>query len=118
MKQRKNIQKAMNDIIESKSLISLDEEDFGGIKNVLDYFVFKVADENADFEPTFNQDTVKKTKKLVVNITSNGDSHLLFLEKVFCKLRDVFGANIEIMFGSNILNSEKAIKIEVFPLLM
>jgi cell division GTPase FtsZ len=110
------ISKAIKDIINAESLISLDRDDFGDIDNILDYRKFEISDETISFKPMFDLNVINGTKKLIVNITSKIEPKLIYLEQIFGELRRIFGNEIEINYGSVINPYSKSINIEIFHL--
>ena len=101
-------------IIESESLISVDEYDFGDYEKIIGYHSLVLIDESSEFNYSIDQDTVDITNKIIVNIGSDDALTLVFLERILSNIRAVFNSEIEIIYGhSNGLLNQK-ITIDIF----
>ena len=79
------IKEAIKRIVESQSLISIDEEDFGDYDKVIGHQNFNLIDENSEFVYSIDKETANITSKLIVNTAYNGSLTLAFLERILSR---------------------------------
>ena len=108
------VEKAIKCILESKSLIKIDEDDFGDYDKIIGYQSFELIDESSEFNYSIDQDIADMTNKIIVNIACDDALTLVFLERILSNIRAVFNSEIEIIYGhSNGLLNQK-ITIDIF----
>ncbi len=111
---KKVIQKAIQGIVESNALISLDLSDFGNLNDILCYMVFKPNEGDCDFKTIINENALVNTKRIIVNTKSRDDIPLSLLEKVLSSLRKEFHQDIKILYGSTTNIGLKETIFEIF----
>lgn len=89
-----------NEIIENKSIIRLDEEDFNNFENFVHYEKIEVLDVE-DISVIINYDKSEVIKKIVLYLETNIDLKLYSIEKILLGVRDFFDEEIEIIFSLN-----------------
>ena len=112
--EKNEMTEAINRIVKSKSLISLDEDDFGDYDKVIGYQNFYLDDENSEFVYSVDKDTAGITCKLIVNTACNNTLNLAFLERILSSIRMFFDSEIEIIYGYSNGFSDHHITVEVF----
>lgn len=112
--EKNEIIKAIKRILESQSLISIDEEDFGDYGKIICYHSFGLIDENSEFHYSIDKDSADKTKKIIVNTACNEGLTLGFLEHILSNIRIFFNADIEVIYGHSDGFLNQYITIDVF----
>ena len=93
------VEKAIQRILESESLISIDEDDFGDYNRIIGYQSFELIDENSEFNYSIDQVIADKTNKLIVNIACDDALTLAFLDRILSNIRAFFNSEIEVIYG-------------------
>jgi len=108
------IKEAIKRIVESQSLISIDEEDFGDYDKVIGHQNFNLIDEKSEFVYLIDMETANITSKLIVNTAYNGSLTLAFLERILSEIRMTFDSKIEVIYGHSNGFHDDSITIDVF----
>lgn len=110
------VEKAIKCILESKSLINIDEDDFGDYDKIIGYQSFELIDESSEFNYSIDQDIADKTIKLIVNIACDNALTLAFLDRILSKIRTFFNPEIEMIYGHSDGVINQHIVIDIFLL--
>ena len=110
------LKKAIKCILESKSLIKIDEDDFGDYDKIIGYQSFELIDESSEFNYSIDQDIADKTIKLIVNIACDNALTLAFLDRILSKIRTFFNPEIEMIYGHSDGVINQHIVIDIFLL--
>lgn len=110
------VEKAIKCILESKSLIKIDEDDFGDYDKIIGYQSFELIDESSEFNYSIDQDIADKTIKLIVNIACDNALTLAFLDRILSKIRTFFNPEIEMIYGHSDGVINQHIVIDIFLL--
>ena len=106
--------KAIKRILESQSLISIDEEDFGDYGKIIGYHSFGLIDRSSEFHYSIDEDSAVKTNKIIVNTACNDGLTLAVLEPIFSNIRMFFNADIEVIYGHSEGFLNQYITIDIF----
>jgi hypothetical protein len=114
MTKANDIKQSIKRILESQSLLSIDEEDFGDYEKIIGCQFFKLIDESSEFDYTVDKEIANITSKLIVNTAYNGSLTLAFLERILSKIRMSFDSEIEVIYGHSNGFHEDNLTIDVF----
>ncbi len=114
MTRENEIKQSIKRIVESQSLLSIDEEDFGDYEKIIGCQFFKLIDESSQFNYSVDEEIANITSKLIVNTAYNGSLTLSFLERILSKIRMFFDSEIEVIYGHSNGFNENNITIDIF----
>jgi cell division GTPase FtsZ len=112
---KSEIQKAVLKVSRIQSAISIDESDFGNIKNIKAYQVFILKNETDRFDYEINESLIKDTTKLIV-YTAGNNIKLKTIEYILISIRNRFNKDVEIIYGTSNNTDDEQITIHIFLL--
>ena len=111
---KNEIEQAIKNILESESLLSIDEDDFGNHEKIIGYQNFRLMNESSDFNYVINKKIANLTNKLIVNTACNSALTLAFLERILSNIREFYDSKIEIIYGCSNESLDDDIVVEIF----